>query len=263
MSPKPNDSTKHLSAFQLLMLVLSIYVLLALLVEAVCKLSPETQSILGTADTAICFIFLGDFSYRWYQAENRRAFLKWGWIDFVSSIPVYGVFRLARIVRVVRILRSIRSAKYILTIIFQNKAKGTFSVVATVSLVLLIFSAVVILNVETTPDANIKTGSDALWWAITTITTVGYGDRYPVTDEGRVVGAILMVVGVGFFGTFTAYVATFFLSGNKSNDEVESELAKELRLLRERLEGIEKSISRTSVKPPAQFGTPPIEKTEK
>ena len=263
MKQNPVDSSKHLSAFQLLLLALSIYVLAALFVDTVFSLPPEIKSVLGIMDTVICFIFLGDFFYRWHRAENRRAFLKWGWIDFVSSIPVYGVFRLARIVRVIRVLRGIRSAKYILTILFQHKAKGTFSVVALVSLVLLIFSAIVILNVETVPEANIKTASDALWWAVATITTVGYGDRYPVTDTGRVVGAILMIAGVGFFGTFTAYLATIFLGGNKTNEDTETELAKEIRLMRERLEGLEKRISGTEVKLPAQFGSPPSVESKK
>jgi voltage-gated potassium channel len=61
-------------------------------------------------------------------------------------------------------------------------------------------------------DANIKNASDALWWCLVTITTIGYGDRYPVTNAGRVVGAWLMVVGVGLFGTFTAFVANAFVN---------------------------------------------------
>ncbi len=208
MAKKSNDSTKRLTGFQLLMLVLSIYVLIALFIDTVFKLSPETSSLLQTLDTAICFIFLGDFFYRLYQAENRFAFvfLKWGWIDFISSIPMIDVFRWGRIVRVVRIfrvLRGIRSAKYILTILFENKAKGTFSIVLLVSFVLVIFSSIAILNIETVPDANIKTGSDALWWAVSTITTAGYGDRYPVTTEGRIIGAALMIVGTDGLHRFT------------------------------------------------------------
>jgi voltage-gated potassium channel len=253
-----NDSAKKLTAFQLLMLVLSVYVLVALFVDTVFKLPAEIVSLLEILDTAICFIFLGDFFYRLYRAESRLAFLKWGWIDFVSSIPMFDVFRWGRIVRVVRILRilrGIRSAKFILTILFENRVKGTFSVVMLVSFVLLIFSSVAILNAETTPDANIKTAGDALWWALSTITTVGYGDRFPVTAEGRIVGSFLMLAGVGFFGTLTASIASFFLGANK---ESETELARELRLLRERLDVLEKNLSKTPVSLPAQFGSPPV-----
>jgi voltage-gated potassium channel len=212
-------------------------------------------------DTLICFIFLGDFFHRWYRAENRPAFLKWGWIDFISSIPMLSAFRwgrIVRIVRILRILRGVRSAKFILTVLFENKARGTFSLVVLVTFVLVIFSSIAILNLETAPDANIKTAGDALWWAMSTITTAGYGDRYPVTAGGRMVGVLLMIVGVGFFGTLTAYIASFFLGATKTNETVETELVKELRLLHERFDSLEKNLPKTRVSLPAQFGTPPV-----
>ena len=69
------------------------------------------------------------------------------------------------------------------------------------------------LNIEQyAPGANITTGSDALWYVIVTISTVGYGDRYPVTNGGRFFGAVIIIIGVGIFGTFTGYLANLFLS---------------------------------------------------
>lgn len=73
---------------------------------------------------------------------------------------------------------------------------------------MVIFSAIAILQVERDPNSNIKTAEDALWWSYVT-TTVGYGDRYPVTTEGRLIASVLMTAGVGLFGTFTAYIASF------------------------------------------------------
>jgi voltage-gated potassium channel len=58
------------------------------------------------------------------------------------------------------------------------------------------------------PAANIKTGGDALWWALVSVTTVGYGDRYPVTVGGRFVGAVTLIVGIGLFSTITGFLAT-------------------------------------------------------
>jgi voltage-gated potassium channel len=77
---------------------------------------------------------------------------------------------------------------------------------------LIIFSSIAILQVEKDPASNIKSAEDAIWWAYVTITTVGYGDKYPVTTEGRVIAAVLMTAGVGLFGTFTAYVASWFVA---------------------------------------------------
>lgn len=76
---------------------------------------------------------------------------------------------------------------------------------------MIIFSSIIILQVEKAPGSNIFTAGDALWWAFVTITTVGYGDLYPVTLEGRLVAVILMTTGVGLFGTFTAFVASWFV----------------------------------------------------
>jgi voltage-gated potassium channel len=62
------------------------------------------------------------------------------------------------------------------------------------------------------PDANIKTGGDSLWWAYVTITTVGYGDRYPVTESGRLIGVLVLTAGVGLFAVLTGFLANFFLT---------------------------------------------------
>ena len=71
---------------------------------------------------------------------------------------------------------------------------------------------------EDAPGANIVTASDALWYTIVTISTVGYGDQYPVTDGGRFLGSLIIVVGVGIFGTFTGYLANLFLSPRKTRE---------------------------------------------
>lgn len=258
--PKPNGSQIRPTGLQLAMLVLSVYVLIALFVSTFFKLSPEMFSLLQTLDTIICFIFLGDFFYSLSRAKSKRAFLKWGWVDFISSIPMLSMFRWGRIVRIVRIfrvLRGVRSVKYIFGFLFENRARGTFGTVLLITVMLVIFASIAILNVETVPEANIKTDGDALWWAASTVTTAGYGDKYPVTPEGRIIGVILMTAGVGFFGTLTAYIASVFLNPGKTGGTSEAELTQELRLLRERIEGVETKLHKIHTALPAQFGKPP------
>lgn len=112
------------------------------------------------------------------------------------------------------------------------------------SVLLTIFSSIAILNFEKTPEANIKCPEDALWWSFATITTVGYGDKFPVTTEGRIVAVILMVAGVGLFGTFTAFVASFFVGAEQKKEETEIQaLAAEVRLLRQKIESMEQKSS--------------------
>ena len=80
-------------------------------------------------------------------------------------------------------------------------------------ILVLEFGSLAVLQIEQDADgANITTGSDAIWYVLVTISTVGYGDRFPVTNSGRLLGAFIIVIGVGIFGTFTGYLANFFLS---------------------------------------------------
>jgi voltage-gated potassium channel len=257
---KPDDTQKKLTSLQLVMLVLSVYVLGALFADTVFKLPEEVSSLLQTLDTLICLVFLADFFHHLYRAENKAAFLKWGWIDFISSIPMLTAFRwgrIVRIIRIIRILRAIRSVKFIFSVLFAHRARGTFVTVLLITVMLVIFSSIAILNVETVPEANIRTAEDALWWAASTVTTAGYGDKFPVTTEGRIIGVMLMTAGVGFFGTLTAYIASVFLGAGAADEKSETELARELKLMRERMERIETRLHKMHVELPAQFGKPP------
>ena len=79
-------------------------------------------------------------------------------------------------------------------------------------IVVIEFGAMAVLQVESSdPSAIIQTSSDAIWWAFVSITTVGYGDMYPVTNAGRLVGVVVLTVGVGLFGVVTGYLANIFL----------------------------------------------------
>jgi voltage-gated potassium channel len=209
--------------FDILILVLSIYVLLALLIDTFLPLPKETASLLNMIDNVICVAFLFDFTRRFIAAENKIKFMKWGWIDLLASIPNIEAFRVGRtlrLIRLIRILRAFRSTKHLLTHLFKNKKQGTFSSVAIIAVLMIIFSSIAILQVEKDPTSNIKTAEDALWWSYVTITTVGYGDKYPITTEGRMIAAALMTVGVGLFGTFTGFLASWFLEEKKENTEL-------------------------------------------
>jgi voltage-gated potassium channel len=83
---------------------------------------------------------------------------------------------------------------------------------------LVVFSSIAMLTLERDiPGATITTAEDALWWAIATITTVGHGDCYPITGEGRAVASIMMTAGVGLFGTLSGVAASWFMSPHGVN----------------------------------------------
>jgi voltage-gated potassium channel len=216
------ENKKEFGIFNSLIIVLSIYVLIELMLDTFTRLPIEISKEMEIIDTGICFIFLIDFIIEFYHAESKLKFLKWGWIDLVSCIPTIGILRVGRLFRLVkllRILRAFRSTKILVKYIFRSKIKGTMTAVSIITVLIIIFSSISILMVETTPESNIKTADDAMWWTFETITTVGYGDKYPVTGEGRLIGVVVMVSGVGLFGTYTAYIASLFLDVAKKEEE--------------------------------------------
>lgn len=248
---KPEGTAKPpVTIWQIAMLFLSVYVLGALFVDTVFRLPPETSALLNQIDNFICLVFIGDFVFNVITAKSKLRYLKWGWIDLISSIPNIQILRwgrFVRVIRILRILRGIRSTKLILKFLFANRAKGTFASVAMISFVLVVFSSIAILNFETSPDSNIQSASDAIWWSIVTITTVGYGDFYPTTLLGRIIAAVLMTAGVGLFGTFTAYIAAFFFQQEEEAEEKREEsLLSELKAIRERLDRLEGSTEQSS-----------------
>ena len=209
-----DNAKKEISFFNILILVLSLYVLLSLLISTVFQLSGELTILLNYIDNVICIVFLIDFSIRFKNSENKLEFMKWGWIDLVASIPSVDFLRagrLLRLIRLLRVFRALKSTKLIYEHINRNKKQSALTSVALISFLMVVFSSIAILQFEMGINSNIKTAEDAIWWSYVTITTVGYGDKFPITTEGRIIGAILMTTGVGIFGTFTALVSSWFI----------------------------------------------------
>jgi voltage-gated potassium channel len=167
----------------------------------------------------------------------------WLWIDFISSIPELEMLRWGRIFRVLRILRAIRSFQELNDHLFEHRPRGTFGLVGLLSLIAVLLATIAVFELErSAPGANIQHPGDALWWAFATITTIGYGDHYPVTFAGRFVAVLLVVFGLNLFSTFTAYVASFFLEKTQLKEESEiHHLIHEVRRLREKIEKLEAS----------------------
>lgn len=240
--------------WQLVVLVFSIITLLFLAIDTLFDVTPETSQLFFIVDTLICLVFLGDVAYRGLIHPDRRRYWRWGWIDLLSSIPAVSFLRwgrIVRVVRIVRVIRAFRSARAIFAHLFRDPAQGSIFSVALASFVLVVVGSIAVLNLEAElPDSTIRTAADALWWSFVTVTTVGYGDTYPVSNSGRALAALLMAAGVGLFGTLTAYFANAWLRAptapdpdglasteQSSSARVEAQLAEILNRL-ERIEAI-------------------------
>lgn len=195
----------------------------------------------------LSIIFMADFFYRLNNAKLKSYyfFKDLGWLDLLGSIP-FGMARLFRIFRVFRAFKTIR--KFGFRNMFEefqnNKAQSAMmTVLVFIVIVLEIGSSLVVIFESKNPNANIVTGGDALWWALVTITTVGYGDRFPTTQEGRLTGLFVMIAGVGLFGIFTGFLANTFLTPRKKEVTKEQESINiQIKKIRESLDELEKSI---------------------
>ena len=216
--------------YQLFMLSLCLYALGALALQTAIRLEPRTQEVLDYADYAVCALFLLDFVIILWRSRNRwRFFVTWGWLDLLSSIPSLDIARwgrVARVVRVFRVLRGLRATKIVAALVLQRRAESTLLAASLASLLLVITCSIAVLHFEGDSNPNIKTAEDAIWWAFSTITTVGYGDCYPMTSEGRFVAAILMSAGVGLFGTFSGFLAAWFIGSGRTAEVAEDSTLK-------------------------------------
>jgi len=158
---------EQLGFLEITILVLSVYVLGALLVQTTFNLSPEVNALLDGIDFIVCVVFLADFCIRFRRAPSKLAFLKWGWIDLVSSLPAFDFLRwgrLLRVIRIIRILRAFRSTKHLMAFLYRNRAKSLIGTAALSAVVLVIFSCIAILAFENEKESNIKTPFDCWLW---------------------------------------------------------------------------------------------------
>lgn len=131
----------------------------------------------------------------------------------------------ARLIRVFRLVRAIKSISMISHAINENKASTSLHFMVVTSLMMMLFGSIYILYLEKDmPGTNIHNADDAFWWTFVTITTVGYGDFFPVTLEGRIVAIILITTGVGMFGSFTAVLASWTSNERKMEVQILEEV---------------------------------------
>ncbi len=177
---------------------------------------PQELSLqLGIASTAIYFIFVADLIFRFTLVVKTLNKLG-GWIQFVKSnwlsiLAVFApMFRALTVLRVLLVLRGL--APYITS----RVSKLSFYVGVALPLIVYTASISVLEAERGNEGSNISSFNDALWWSLVTVTTVGFGDRFPVTDDGRAIASFLIFVGIGLFSTLTAITASWVMGDRES-----------------------------------------------
>lgn len=221
---------QRLNPWDWLVLVVAVVSLLLVLLETFLQVPSNLLPLLRDLDRLSCLIFLTDIIVRWRRERWAASFWRWGWVDVLASIPFDPAFRSLQAIRIYRFIRLIRVLKKLNTLTSGTSLNEKLLALPGVALVMVFFSTMLMVEVERgAAGATIKTGGDALWWALTTVTTVGYGDTYPVTTEGRIIAAVLMLIGIALFGSMSAIVTSKLILPKETRDH--EDLRKEVREL--------------------------------
>ena len=174
---------------------------------------PGAAPILGTADAGLTVVFALEFGSRLAAARDRSAYMRSHWIDLVALIPTIRQLRILRLLRLLRLVRTFASIYRALLHVERLLGNRQIAAIGVVWLAILLLTSLGLYAAENGVNEAVTSPLDALWWGVVTMTTVGYGDVYPVTGEGRLAASILMVLGIGLFGVMTATVTALIVRG--------------------------------------------------
>ena len=222
----------HSNAYNIFILVLTV-LSLAVMVVMLLPVSEATRELLSFYDNLICIIFLIDFFYNLLTTPKKSDYFirQRGWLDLLGSIPSLGItqygalLRLARLSRFARIAKLLRgeNKKQLIKDVLDNRSQYAAFITVLLALIVLTVASVLVLQFESaSPDGKILTGRDAFWYSMVTITTVGYGDYYPVTAGGRITAMFIMLAGVGIIGALASILASLLVGGSAPAEEEET-----------------------------------------
>lgn len=175
-------------------------------------ISDSASNFLSLVQWVCWFAFALDLIYGIWKAESKKEYLKRHPLEIASVLLPF--------LRPLRLMRVISFGSLAL----QKVAIGRqFAITVKVAVSALFISYIAAIQITISERAvegsNIKTFSDGLWWAVTTVTTVGYGDRYPTTTEGRLLAVLLMITGISLVGVITASVAAWFVKMSQEDSK--------------------------------------------
>lgn len=187
-----------------------------LILELSSELSSTQLRFFYALDLAIAFAFLADFLYELYTAKNRKLYFRHNWYLLLASIPITGgtyqalrSVQLIRLMRIVRLYARIRRLSEATEHVSRNSSRYIF--IALFSTIVIFVGSSAFFHFEAALNYRIDTYFDALWWAVVTATSVGYGDIYPVTTAGRVTAMFLMMFGLALLGSIVGLASNYFL----------------------------------------------------
>ncbi|WP_326498586.1 potassium channel family protein [Catenovulum adriaticum] len=208
--------------FDIAMMLLSAFAMIIVICIFVAPIDAETRRLLLSIDTFICFVFIIHFIISTIKADSKVTYFKRHWLELLASVPLIEQLRLLRLLQIFRVIKMLTLAKDVFIPMLAKRIQTTMAGLLVFMITIVASSAVAIFIIESdNPDSNIKTAEDALWWGLVTISTVGYGDYYPVTSAGRLISSILIISGVSLFGVISGYIASSFSRPSAAEEQEE------------------------------------------
>jgi voltage-gated potassium channel len=207
--------------YELFIAAVSILSVFNMVLSYIPGVDPDAINVVYTINAVLTLLFIYDFGLRFATAPSRSSyfFRNYGWADLLAVIPALRVFRLFRIYKAYRIIKKY-GIGYIKRYLSNNRAQSAVYILVLMVILIIEAGGFMVLQAEKmAPSANILTAGDAIWWAYVTITTVGYGDRFPVTSLGRMVGILVMTTGVAVFATFAGLISSKLLAPPAKEEE--------------------------------------------
>jgi len=202
--------------FEIPMLVVTIVLIVTLAIPLLFDLPPAWRTFFATANLFIWMTFYIELFVKLFTADNKKEILKRNWLLCVIALaPIFTPFRFVRISNIIRVFR--------LQMHVPKLKKNVTEFIYNIEYILIALAAFVgasgfmIWQVETRYDGSILSLSDGLWWAVITITTIGYGDIIPSSPQGRVVGAVIGLIGAVLFMTFVARITTLLIQNKRKS----------------------------------------------
>ena len=234
---------KKLGAWDILVLLASITSIGILLIETFGTPVDDTIKLLHSFDLVICIFFGLDVIVGWNKTGWSKRYWKWGWLNVLAAMPIANIYHFGQFVRALRVLRLVRAIYKFKSVTHRTKLSENILDAQIIALGFFIFCTVLIVHAEqAAPNAMIKDYGDAFWWALVTLTTVGYGDFYPLTTEGKIIAAFLMLIGIGLFGYISAWITSKLIEqGQKEERHSLVTLHKEISELKEEVKHLRES----------------------
>lgn len=242
-------SRKNLT--EIIISILAIVSIILVAVESLVNVAKETLVAIYIADGIICLVFAIDFILRLKDSGNKSAFMKSNGYEIIAMLPAVLLYAVGTLPVIAVILRSVRIVRAVVVLARLRRVFATAGKFVKRSNLLTLFgitAGIILIGAlcaytldAGTPDAEITNFSDAIWWSISTVTTVGYGDVVPTSLAGRIMGMVLMVVGIGVMSAFISQVSATMVENrirhnNREKDDFKTTLLNEIK---HRLDNIE------------------------